>query len=341
MKSVSSKVKPWLQLSILEKEFYKSFTNARSHYNSPFHQYGFVQSVAKVNPYVYVLILYRDDQPFFFLPYQYKGKLDRIVGLAERVASNMSDIFGPVLEPGSSISHKDILNFIDFKLLNFDHLPINSCDFTVPIDSKQLASQIVVEDGANSYFEWLKESNKKFYSDTARRKRKATEALGPIKFVFNNPSKLELDRLVAKKREQYARTKVSDSLNENWTLRLLEELFINKDSAFEPVLSTLYCGDTWLASHLGIKANGILQYWLPVYDIKFRNYAPGRLLLFENIAALQGNKLSIIDRGEGISDSKKDTANLVYQMGKGAINSSSKVVIFSRILQKYRWSMQS
>lgn len=340
MKGVTSKTKKWKELSLSEKQFYHSFTSKSSAFESPFYQYSFVESVAQVIPNVYVLILYKQEKPFLFFPYQFRGKLDKIAGLAERVGSNMSDVFGPVLAPDCVISVEQLINNINFTLLNFDHLPVLLSSFKVPLFSKQLASQIVVDTGADYYFDWLKTSSKKFYSDTNRRRRKAIDALGPLNFKFNNESPFELERLITKKRAQYARTNVQDSLKDGWKLKLLEELFQQKDDVFQPVLSTLYCGDTWLASHLGIKANGILQYWLPVYETEYRNFAPGRLLLFENISALKENNLTIIDRGEGISDAKKDTANFIYQMGKGSISKASTGLVLSKLLQKYHWNKQ-
>ncbi len=337
MEGITSKTKKWNELSLSEKQLYRSFTSKSSEFKSPFYQYSFVESVAQVNPHVYVLILYRQEKPFLFFPYQYRGKLDKMVGLAERIGSNMSDVFGPVLEPGSFISIEQINKNINFSLLNFDHLPVLLSSFKVPFFSKQLASQILVNKGAEYYFDWLKTSNKKFYNDTKRRKRKAIEALGPLDFKFNNESSFELERLITQKRAQYARTNVKDSLKDDWKLKLLEELAHQKDDTFQPVLSTLYCGNTWLASHLGIKANGILQYWLPVYEIEYRSFAPGRLLLFETISALKENNLTIIDRGEGISDAKKDTANYIYQMGKGSVSKVSTGLVLSKLLQKYYW----
>lgn len=338
---ITAKTIPWIELSAEEIKYYRSYTSENSTYKSPFYQYSFINTIAQVKSYVFVLILSKGNIPFAFLPFQYHSAADKLVGLAERIGSNMSDFFGPIIKPDSKISSDEIMEFASFNLLNFDHLPSLDLQFNAMQESNALASQIIVNGSAEGYFEWLKAYNKKFYSDTLRRRRKAIEALGPLRFTFDNKNPVELTRLISKKRDQYSRTRVKDSLSEVWKIDLLEALSKVQDESFEAVVSTLYCGETWLASHLGLKANGILQYWLPVYATEYRNYAPGRLLLFANIESLENNELSIIDRGEGLSDAKKDTANYLYHMGKGSLEKSTLQTLFSKVLQKYRWKKSS
>src|SRR5258707_3012366 len=69
---------------------------------------------------------------------------------------------------------------------------------------------------------------------------------------------------------------------------LMSRLLHTRDPAFAGILSTVHIGDDLVAAHFGIRADGVLHWWFPVYDprseehtseLQSRQYLVCRLLL--------------------------------------------------------------
>src|SRR5262249_32835188 len=103
----------------------------------------------------------------------------------------------------------------------------------------------------------------------------------------------------ARKRRQYRTTGVPDALASDWKRALLLELAQSRDSDCSGILCELYAGETWAASHFGLRSRTTLHYWFPVYNVELAKFAPGHCLIGQIIDESATNGIRVIDRGEG------------------------------------------
>ena len=120
-------------------------------------------------------------------------------------------------------------------------------------------------------------------NDSDRQTRRIERDLGPLRFVFDDPSPTAFAAGIAWKSAQYQSTGVGDMFARPQNV----ELFRRLRARGLVVHSSLYAGDQLVATHLGAVANRRHAWWVPAYDVKFQKYSPGRLLLERLLRASQ------------------------------------------------------
>jgi CelD/BcsL family acetyltransferase involved in cellulose biosynthesis len=153
--------------------------------------------------------------------------------------------------------------------------------------------------------------------------------LGPLRFEFDTEVDREqtLDLLIRQKRGQYQSTKVPDALKESWKRNALSKLLNYKFDCCRGVLSTLYAGDTWVASHFGLLGAG--------------KHSPGRLLLHHIIESCREHGFDTLDRGEGDTPRKREIANEEYYLYRGVWKNGSAISHVLHGLDRVRWRFGS
>lgn len=120
-------------------------------------------------------------------------------------------------------------------------------------------------------------------NDTERQTRRLSRDVGPLRFVFDDPSPAAFAAGIAWKSAQYQATGVGDMFARPQNV----ELFRRLRARGLVVHSSLYAGEHLVATHLGAVANRRHAWWVPAYDVKFHKYSPGRLLLERLLQASQ------------------------------------------------------
>jgi len=163
---------------------------------------------------------------------------------------------------------------------------------------------------------------------------------GSARFVFSHDdAEHALSELIAHKRVQYNRTQVADVLSENRTQDILHALCRTRDEQCSGVVSTLHAGDTWVASHFGLRSGSTLHYWFPVYNPALKAFAPGRILLKQIIDNAQSNGLERIDRGGGDSVAKRDFATSQHFFYSGLWQQPGLIALSHRVSLAIGWRM--
>jgi len=193
-----------------------------------------------------------------------------------------------------------LFTYITPTLLEVTHLDESQCAFGLSGEAPEPGHLIDFPGGGAAFWQERRTLDKKFVGDTERRERNLVRDFGPIRFDLQsaNPD-VDLDKLIVAKKEQYSRTGVNDALGGHSTNAFLRSLSKTDHPLCSGVLSTLYAGDTWVASHFGLRCNHTLHYWFPVYNPKLGSYGPGRLLLKQILNAGHEHGISRIDRGAG------------------------------------------
>jgi CelD/BcsL family acetyltransferase involved in cellulose biosynthesis len=143
------------------------------------------------------------------------------------------------------------------------------------------------------------EHRSRLFSDSAKRERKLSAAVGPVSFTFHEPSDEVFARCVEWKSAQYLATGGTDgfflkNLPLFQALRRREVL----------VMSALRAGGRIAAVAWSGLSPGRLLNWVPAYDPALAAFSPGRLLLHALLAHTQRNGFQEFDLLLGNEDYK-------------------------------------
>jgi CelD/BcsL family acetyltransferase involved in cellulose biosynthesis len=308
---------------------------------SPFLTVHYARAVEAAGARVRVCVISRDGAPAAFFPYQFRGRLASLFGDAGPLGAHMSDYVGLIAPQGLRLSTTRLLQLARLNHFAFSHLDASQEDYGLAGEQPRVGLRLRL-DGAEPLTQHLLQ-NPTYLKDSERRERQLARDVGPLRFTFDvqDNRAAVLEHLVDHKRGQYQRTKAPDSLAAPWTVRLLRALAGSRAPSCRGVLSTLYAGDTWLASHFGLAGNGMLQVWLPVYNPDFSRYAPGRLLTHRMIASCPEAGIGLVDRGEGDNPAKRELANEEHYYLRGAWHNRSVTSHVTRSIYSLKWRMKS
>lgn len=308
---------------------------------SPFLSAGYARAAQAAGMDVRVAVLQRDGQPCGFFPFQFPGPLAAWLRSAEPVGGGMTDYVGLVAEAGLRVEPARLLRLAGLNNFDFSHLDQSQAEFGLAGEQPRVGLRIRLERDAALPLAALLADKHKYRKDSERRARQLEKELGPLAFTLDQTARRGelLDELVAHKRAQYRRTGARDVLDQPARLRLLHALRGCDGAACRGLLSTLSAGDQWVAMHFGLAGNGVLQYWLPVYNPALSKYAPGRLLIHHIIEASREAGIDTIDRGEGDTSSKRELANEEHQFYRGAWHNRSAASHLARGFQSIKWRL--
>jgi len=241
------------------------------------------------------------------------------MGCAERAGAEMTDYFGLIAQPDVQIAACDLLRLAGLEHLYFTHLDQTQSIYGLRGEQPETGLLLKLEPGIDYWTQRLRPANRKLASETERLERLVQREHGPLRFCPAESAWAQpLKNLIRYKGEQYVRSGGDNMFLEPWRRGLLERLADSRESSCTGMLSTLFAGDTWLASHFGLRSAGVLHYWFPVYNRDMRRYAPGRLLMKNIIQQAPALGISLVDRGAGDTPAKRQLTNHEHLLYRGA-----------------------
>lgn len=305
---------------------------------SPFTTYEFCRAVDKVRGTVFVSILHDGDEIQAILPFERNYRL--IPRIAQKPGGHLSDCFGIIGGMHHPLDKQQLLKAARLSVFSFDHLPLQ--ENGLPAWQGIVAHGTRVElPSFDNYVEHLRSTNKKFVKEVERLSRQLMQKHGPMEFQWQSakPS-LELERLIDRKRSQYLRTGHRDALKPAWTRNLLSELLTAQDKNCEEILSTLYCGDTWIASNIALRTGALLHIWFPVFNRDFRRFGPGHILFFKLLESAAERGVRVVDFGDGVSLYKRKYAGNEYPLFKGTLRRFDLLSVAHQAAQSLSWRVR-
>ena len=311
--------KPVNQLDAAERAAWAALVDRYPANRHAFMTPAYAEAVAAVNSSARVMIAYANQEPLAFMPLQRRADAAGRLGAYEPVGGVMTDYFGLVAPPELSIDMAAALRGSGLPLVAFTHLEADQLQHGLAGEQPRTGLQTCIEEPVDAFWSRLRETDKKFVSDTERRERKLIKDHGELRFeVASSSPQADLVALVALKCAQYERTsKQQAPLFEQRNVDLLFRLLDQRSPQCSGLLSTLKIGDRMIAAHFGLRCHATLHYWFPVYDPAFSAYAPGRILFRQVLEAVAQLGVRIIDRGEGDTPAKRDFANREHLFYRG------------------------
>jgi CelD/BcsL family acetyltransferase involved in cellulose biosynthesis len=290
---------PFDALTTEEISAWHSFRTGNTALDSPYFHPGFSGAVHASGRRVSVVVV-RDSSGAIsaLLPGHKDGPRLRPVGWPG------ADFQGPVCASGTTLSPQDFL--VDgVRDVVFDHLLAPGPEFVPWIDSSRPSPYLDTTGGLDGYLTRASRTGKDNMGQARRRAAKAERTLGPVRFAADVVDDAALARVIALKRGQYAATGARDYFSESNRIELMSRLLHTRDPAFAGILSTVHIGDDLVAAHFGIRADGVLHWWFPVYDPAYSHLSPGWILLRELVAATPVLGIHRIDLGRGDDEYKR------------------------------------
>lgn len=306
-----------------------------------FFSVSFADACESAHQNAFVAVLHQNGAPVAFFPFQFRSVWHRRLGLAERIGGDLSDNAGLVAQPGFVVTPPELLRLASLSGLFVSHIAPGQEAFGLCFVTAELGHVIDLAQGSAAYFAKLSTGRKPLVQDTERRIRRAERDFGELRFVLNeDPSLDEVRELIRAKRAQYSRTGVADPFADERHGRLVETLAACRDETCRPSLASLHAGDRLLARHLGLRCNGMLNYWFPVYDPEAQKVSPGRLLLWNLLKQADSFGIRFIDRGEGDSEAKRDFSTGTQLFGRANWFAGTPRAAAARLWQAAEWRVR-
>jgi len=304
---------------------------------SPFLTYGFCRAVQDVRGEVFAVALEEGGKTVGYFPFQ---RLERAIGAGEKVGGYMSDMFDIIGSRNRRFTSDEILRASGLHAFRYDHLPSELSAFCSGETVSSAGMRVRLDDFA-SYAADLAKKQSKFSASIHRGERQMNTDIGDVNFTFQTSDvTAELERLIAEKRTQYARTGTGDALQPPWTRALLFRFFETELQDLKPILSTLYAGSTWLSTCLCLGYADTLHIWFPAYNTEYRRYSPGNVLFFKMFEYGAAAGYRVFDFGEGVSDYKRRFLSSEYEVLQGANRRKSMRGFLDRALQSIEWRIR-
>jgi CelD/BcsL family acetyltransferase involved in cellulose biosynthesis len=304
---------------------------------SPFLSAAFCQATHAARGGGRVLHISADDGTSGFLPFQLRAGRS-LLGHAEKPGGGLSDMFGIVGTIRTVLDDQALLRSAKLSSLRFDHAVDELCPFAFGDRERTSGIRVRVDDYSR-FVQDLARADEQFVGMVAAGERRLAKKFGKIRFDWHSAdASVELDRIIEVKREQYRRTGVADGLAQDWQRKLLHSLLGPGASALcRPVLSTLYAGDDWVASHLALTCADTFHIWFPAYDARFGRYGPGHMLLFKMLEQGVREGFRWFDFGQGDAMYKSRYQGETYALWKGVVRRRNIIGYSERVLQSLKW----
>lgn len=299
-------------LTRTDRALWAKFQAADPSLASPYFSVGYIDAVESVRPGIKVLRFYEHERPAAYWPFR-KGPF----GTARPVAGPMDDLHGIIAHPTVRLDLNQPAVRQQIGGYAFSAVPYQQSRHGL---TGQFGAGNQVIDLNEGFDAW--QASRAAESSNFRREWRKTEKLltaetSVVRHDVIDPQ--SFDRLIALKRDAYARAGHFDIFQLDWTRALLEALKKSGDETARGMLSTLSIDGETAAIAYCMRSATALHYWFPAYEAKFAKQKPGLALLISlaKWAALEG--LQEFHLGLGDSQYKRQMASWMMPVRAGAL----------------------
>lgn len=330
-------------LSVVEATAWDQLLMSAADLQRAFLSRPYVKAVSEAGQAVAVLVGYEGGEPCFFLPLQRQAGLLGSLGCYEPAGGSMTDYFGLVAKAGVTVDIVALLAATQgaVNAVTYTHLDETQSAFGLVADEYRVGLRSNMGLVPGKFWDQLRLLDKKLVSDTDRREKKLKADCGSLAFEWNSSDAgNDFDWLLNAKKLQYSRTgKDQAPLFETRNVALLRSLLTCKEDVCSGVLSVLRCDEGIIAAHFGLRCQDVMHVWFPVFDRKYANLSPGRILFKHMFEAAGAQQIRLFDRGEGDTPAKRDFANEEHRLGRGVWRAAGMRGHLGLFAQRVAWRL--
>jgi CelD/BcsL family acetyltransferase involved in cellulose biosynthesis len=304
---------------------------------NPFLSPEFAAAIGRARPDARVAVL--SDGPVItgFFPFE-----KRRLGVGVPIGAGLTDCQGLVHARGCEWNARELLRGCGISAFEFDHLAQEQRPFRRWVAATAPSPVIDLTDGFEAYRAKLSMKSPQFLKDVARRGRKLSREVGPLRHVVDMRDPAALRVLMAWKSDQYRRTGRTDRFARPWIVGLIDDLFETRGSHFSGRLSMLYAGDVPVAGHFGLRSGDLLAHWFPAYDTGFSKFSPGLIQHLRMIEDTAPTGITLIDMGKGAKRYKETLKTSDLFVCEGAVTGQSPLAVAHRArIRTAQWAVRT
>lgn len=288
---------------------WRTFCTGHSQFQSPILSPEFFHEVAKVRDDVFVAVYRKNNEPIAFLAHHRRPN-----GFARPAGAPFSDYSALITPPNPQIRMNEALKLAGIKKFRTIGWvdPYSVADAFRGEEDEAHGMCLVIEDEPHS-------ASKKHRKNVNRLRRHLTDSFGEVKFIFDDRSQSNFDRMVELKRAQTVKTGVHDFLSPPWVQKFIANLFNNPRDGLHGSLLTLMAGDEPIAWQFGPRLKDRMHPWIFSYDAKYSQYSPGQIYLMDCPIPMRENDISYNDLSTGAQAYKNTYCNVHFPVKHGLI----------------------
>ena len=235
----------------------------------------------------------------------------------------MCDYEGFVGDPGPGFDAAALLRALGVDRYDFSHVPEAQAAFAGHARGRSVSWIVDLPDGYDAYVADRRAAGVTAMKELDRKRRKAEREAGPVVFTARSSSRLEFERLISLKREQYRATGQTDVFSAGWPLRLADGMFGLETPGFGGALFTLHMGERLAAAQFHLMGETTIHAWQIAHEAPFERYSPGLLLFQDILRWMDGQPYRRLDLGYGDYRFKRELSNRQQTLMHGFIGGAS------------------
>lgn len=306
---------------------------------SPYFSFEFFQAASRSRPDAEVAILYAENKPVGFFPFH---RISASHGIP--IGGAINDYQGIIGLANLEIDAAWLVQQCGLTRWDFHSLWWPKAPFLPYCFQSQIpASSARLGEDHRAYLQHLCDQSTTI-ARQPQKTRKMQREVGALNFTLDDRNPEVLEWIIRQKRSKYKRTGCTDFFAPHWTRMLLAELGRCQQHQFQGMCSVLRAGDSIVAAHFGMLANGILHYWYPVFDRDYHQYSPGTELYLQIVQAAASRGIRQIDMGYGTENFKTKIVNQWGHLASGSVDLNRTRFWWNRwvsqtadCLKKSRW----
>jgi CelD/BcsL family acetyltransferase involved in cellulose biosynthesis len=264
-------------------------------WDSPFYSPYWARAVerARGDDEVAVAVISEAGEPRAFFAAQ-AGKITAIAA-----GGAMCDYEGLVGDPGPGFEPAQLLRALGVDRYDFEHVPQGQAPFAPYARGASVSWIVDLPQGYDAYARERRTAGCTAIKDLDKKRRKVEREIGPTVFTAFSRSRLDFERLISLKREQFRLTGQTDVFAAGWPLRLTEDLFALDMPGFGGALFTLHFGGQLAAAQFHLMGETTIHAWQIAHEAAFERYSPGLLLFQDILRWMDGQPYDRLDFGYG------------------------------------------
>ncbi len=304
-----------LALSDTDIAQWRGLLAANPAWTSPYLTPDWAQFVARQRPDARVCV-YRNEF----------GIAQAFLAVQRPTAVTAVPVGGPVCDYQALIGPDGLDLSFALKALN-----VGRIDFTAGLKDGPLKDRLFTGDAGHlvrfdhGFDAWANEraaAGSKVVSRTRKKLGKLTrDNDGRVAIEAFSTDRRAFDRLITWKREQYARTDVTDIFDHGWIELLVRDTFAApaRNPNFGGAMFVLRVKGQPAAVLFCLRARKTLHAWFVAHDAQLSEYSPGLVIFIEAIKAAAAAGYTELDLGPGDYQFKQSLANASRTIGSGFI----------------------
>ena len=259
--------------------------------DSPYFRPEFVRIAGRVSPNAAIAVFSRAGETVGFFPHQRRG------GLIQPMGAPLADYHGVIAKAGEHLDPATVAQRLG-GVLRVGGWVSPTGPFPGFLVRNRMAAD--VSGGRDALVERMEARNHRFFKNMRRLRRGFEREHGEPVFTWDDRDAAVLDWIIARKREQYRRSRRHDVFACGWTGALLHARLAERTDGFGLRVASLRtaAGDL-VAAEASLDDGRTLHLWFPTYDPAFARHGVGTLLTRLELEQAAASGYRLVDFGCG------------------------------------------